>query len=279
MNQNTEYELFTREVYEQLAEATKLSASKVRHNEKLEGVSGQKHQIDVYWEYENDGKSQRVAIECKNYKRRISKEKVCAFKGVLDDLDGVNGIMVSKVGFQKGAKLYAQQYNISLKELRHPGPGETIIGEVENYIHFETRHTFFLIDEDWANKNNFDVTAYRKRLLFLFPSLNDLCNSFNHVHIDRKNDILHDSFGNEITTLSKLEQKIPDHPTQDFPFVFKFEDAYLESRYYGPIKIQEVMFSYSIKEEVKTFALDAGALVKAIMKDAQSDETDFVILH
>lgn len=278
MNPNTKYELFTHEIYRQLGQAAKLNAADVQHNVKLEGRSGQKHQIDVYWEYEKDGMTHRVAIECKNYSRRISLEKVCAFKGVLDDLDGVSGIMVSKVGFQKGAKKYAQQYGISLKELRSPQYGETIIGEVENHFHIEMRHTLFLIDENWAAKSNLNLQRYRE-----FCACLDFTNAVywrtaDFLPLETKDDIIRDAQGNRISSFDELEKQIPDHPTDDFPFVFKFDDAYLESRHFGPVKIREVKYTYEIKDESKTIALDAGALVKAILKDAQSNETDFVSL-
>ena len=242
-------------------------------------MSGQKHQIDVYWEYEKDGIAHRVAIECKNYNRRISLEKVCAFKGVLDDLDGVSGIMVSKVGFQKGAKKYARQYKISLKELRRPKYGETIIGEIESHIHMENRYTLFWIDEDWAVKNNVDIPRYKERLSYLFLSRTELWDSAPYIYLDRKDDIIRDKSGNEITTMAKLEQQLPDHPTSDFPYLFKFDDAFIDSRAFGLVKIREILFDYRIEDETKVFALDAGELVKAILKDAQSNETDFVALH
>jgi len=62
------------------------------------------------------------------------------------------------------------------------------------------------------------------------------------------------------------------------PRILTFDDAYLESRHFGPVKIREVKYTYEIKDETKTIALDAGSLVKAILKDAQSNETDFVAL-
>ena len=279
MNPNTYYELFTQEIYRQLGQATKVNAADVQHNVKLEGLSGQKHQIDVYWEYEKDGKTHRVAIECKNYSRRISLEKVCAFKGVLDDLNGVSGIMVSKVGFQRGAKKYAQEYGISLKELRTPRYGETIIGEIENHIHYEVRYTLFQIDEAWAEKNGFDIERYRKRLSLIFTSRTELWNSSPFIYIEWKDDILRDEKGSEVASLKELEKQIPDHPTEEFPFVFNFENAFLESRYFGPVKVCAVKYDYNIHDQQQTIALDAGDLVKAILKDAQSNETDFVALH
>ena len=278
MNPNTEYERFTQEIYRQLGQATRVNAADVQHNVKLEGRSGQKHQIDVYWEYEKDGKTHRVAIECKNYSRRISLEKVCAFKGVLDDLDGVSGIMVSKVGFQKGAKKYALQYGISLKELRSPQYGETVIGEVENHFHIGMRHTLFLIDEDWAAKINLNLQRYREFYASFDFTKADYWKTTDYLPLETKDHIIRDAQGNRISSLDELEKQIPDHPTDDFPFIFKFDDAYLESRHFGPVKIREVKYTYEIKDETKTIALDAGSLVKAILKDAQSDATDFVSL-
>ena len=279
MNPNTEYERFTQEIYQQLVNLDVVRTTKVQHDVKLEGRSGQKHQIDVYWEYEIAGNKHRVAIECKNYNTLVPIGKVRDFKGVLDDLNGVNGIMVTKVGYQEGAKKYAQEYGISLKELRTPRYGETIIGEIENHIHYEVRYTLFQVDEAWAEKNGFDIERYRKRLSLLFTSRTELWDSMPFIYIDRKDDILRDDKGREVASLKELEKLIPDHPTDDFPFIFKFENTYLDSRYLGSVKVCAVKYDYNIHDQQQTIALDAGDLVKAILKDAQSNETDFVALH
>ena len=73
MNQNTEYEKFTQEIYQQLLNTDfgNVKTVEVLHNVKLRGRSGQEHQIDVYWEYEIAGLRRKVAIECKNYKQLI----------------------------------------------------------------------------------------------------------------------------------------------------------------------------------------------------------------
>ena len=268
MNRNTEYELFTREIYQQLVNYDVARNIIVRHNIKLEGRSGQKHQIDVYWEYEIAGNKHRVAIECKNYNKQVPIGKVRDFKGVLDDLNGVNGIMVTKVGYQEGAKKYAQEYGISLKELRSPRYGETVIGEIENHIRISILYTLFWIDEDWAKQHNFDIEIYRKRLAQLFISRTEFWDSPPYIHIERKDDILQDSFGKKIISIAELKKTISDHPTEDFPFIFKYDDAYLESQYFGPIKIRAVKFDYNIHDHHHTIVLDAGDLVKAILKDA-----------
>jgi len=106
-----------------------------------------------------------------------------------------------------------------------------------------------------------------------------LWNRLPFIYLERKDDILRDAFGNVVANLKLLEKKIPDHPTADYPFVFKFDEAFLESRCFGQVKILEVLYDYNVTDETKTIALDAGDLVKAILKDAQSNETDFVALH
>lgn len=279
MNPNTEYERFTQEIYQQLVDLDVVRTTKVRHNEKLVGRSGQKHQIDVYWEYEIAGNKHRVAIECKNYNTLVPIGKVRDFKGVLDDLNGVNGIMVTKEGYQEGAKKYAQEYGISLKELRSPKSGETIIGEIEDHIHTEIRYVVYRIDEDWAAKNDLDIQRCRKRLSIIYPNRPEYWNNPPYISLYTKDCIIRDASGNEITTLRKLEKTMPDHRTDDFPFVFKYDDAYVETPSFGPIKILEVKYDYNVKDQYQTIVLDAGYLVRAILKDSQNNETDFVALY
>ena len=96
MNQNIEYEKFTQKIYQELINARGISTS-VKHDVKLIGRSGQKHQIDVYWEYSINGIQHKVAIECKNYKKEIPIGKVRDFYGILSDLTDVSGIMITKV--------------------------------------------------------------------------------------------------------------------------------------------------------------------------------------
>lgn len=107
MNANIEYEKFTQEIYQELVNADVVKRTKVKHNIKILGKSVQKHQIDVYWEYEIAGVLHKVAVECKNYKKPIPISKVRDFYGVLSNLDNVSGIIVTKIGYQERAKKLA----------------------------------------------------------------------------------------------------------------------------------------------------------------------------
>ena len=117
MASDTEYEKFTQEIYQSLINAQGITTVEVKHNIKIEGRSGQKHQVDVYWEYEIAGVRHRAAIECKNYNSIVSIGKVRDFYGVLADIGNINGIMVTKEGYQKGSKKFAEEYGINLKEI------------------------------------------------------------------------------------------------------------------------------------------------------------------
>ena len=176
MNDNIEYEKFTQEIYNEILKNLYVKNIDVKHNVKLTGKSGQKHQIDVYWEYQYDNTTFKIAIECKNYNHTVSIGKVRDFFGVLYDLEDVKGIMVSKKGYQEGAKKYGEYYGIDLMELRVPEDGEAIIGESIFCIDYSIRHRLFLIDEDWAKEYDFNIQLYKQRLdcLSFSPNSNGL---------------------------------------------------------------------------------------------------------
>ena len=268
MNTNTEYELFTQEVYQLLASYTGLTTSSVKHNVKLKGKSGLEHQIDVYWEYNKDGVEHRVAIECKNYSYGVSIGKVRDFYGVISDLDNVKGIIVTTVGYQKGSKQYADYYGISLKELRTPNDGETIIGEMEWKFVTDVTHCLFLIDEEWAQSHNFDIQGYRERQDMLSINGNKKWSNSTHVPLDRTDEFIRDANGKVISSIDDLKQRTPDKQPDVNTDIYCLKDRYVNNRFWGLIKINEIKFEREHSEDEQTYAIDAGEFVKAILKDA-----------
>ena len=269
MNPNFEYEKFTQEIYQELVNADVLKTTDVQHNIKLKGRSGQEHQIDVYWEYEIAGTKQKVAIECKNYNKTVGIGKVRDFYGVLYDLNNVAGIMVTKIGYQKGAKEYASEYGISLKELRAPNPGEAIIGEVEMNFDISVRRCLFLVDADYAETDKFSVTKYKHFLDWMSLNNESSWASSTHVPLELVERNIVNSNGVTIVTLEKIEKELPKDSDSDI--VFKYEDAYVNTRW-GKIKINEIKNEYEYKNEKKIIAIDAQDFVKAILKDALNGE-------
>lgn len=269
MNPNTEYEKFTQEIYQELVNADAPQRIDVQHNIKLKGRSGQEHQIDVYWEYEIAGAKHKVAIECKNYNKTVEIGKVRDFFGTLYDLNDVKGIMVTKKGYQKGAKEYASYYGIDLKELRNPNPGETIIGEIEHHFNIAIRHRLFLVDENYAETKGFNVSRYKQRIDSIGINRTPKWVNSAHVPLELLNDIIIDSNGKNIASLDEIKKTLPENSDSDI--IYKYEDAYVNTKW-GNIKINEIKFEYECSNEIKVIKIDAQGFVKAILIDALNGE-------
>lgn len=271
MNSNTEYEIFTREVYQELVNIDVVKNTKVKHNVKLLGKSGQKHQIDVYWEYEIAGVLHKVAIECKNYNKPVPVGEVRNFYGVLSDLNNVSGIMVTKVGYQKGAKQYGHCYGISLKELRIPNKGKAIVAETVTNINLSIRHCLFEVDEIWAKENGLDFQSYRKLLDNLnVPPTEKWIHSI-YIPLQVKGRKICNASGEMIETLDNLENQLP--PNEDY--IFALENSYVDTPS-GLIKIKAIKYEYEQDNKTISIAIDAQEFIKAVLKDALSGETRLI---
>jgi hypothetical protein len=84
----------------------------VARDVQMRGTNGQSHQIDVYYEFEKVGIRHRVAIECKNSKRRVEKSDAMVFWAKINDCPGVMGIMISSNGYQEGADKFAADHGV-----------------------------------------------------------------------------------------------------------------------------------------------------------------------
>lgn len=272
MNVNTEYEEFTREVCERLALYKGLISSNVQHNVKLKGKSGQEHQVDVYWEYKKDGKVHRVAIECKNYNQKIPIGRVRDFFGVLYDIGNIKGIMACKEGYQDGAKKFADHYGISLKELRAPRDGETIIGELDMQFETDVTHRLFLINEEWADKRGFDINMHRERTAMCSLQNREKWRNATHLPLSTVDDNIRDADGRVLLSIEELQKHKPDKHPDDNTNIYCFEDAYVKNDHWGLMKIDEIKFEREFTRDEQTYSIDAGRLVRAILADALGGE-------
>ena len=116
---DTLYEVFVRDIMQALLRAQGLETVAVEHDVQVSGIS-RSHQIDVYWEYRLGGIRHRVIINCKRYASAVKVTDVMTLAGVLHDMPGVRGLIVTTVGFQKGAIDYARTHQIGLKVIRPP---------------------------------------------------------------------------------------------------------------------------------------------------------------
>lgn len=269
MNQNIEYEKFTQEIYQELSNARGITTN-VEHNVKLTGKSGQKHQIDVYWEYKIAGVQYKVAIECKNYGRKLSVDKVNAFRGVLADLIDVKGIMITPKGYQAGAKKIADSCGINLKELRTPSEeDDCIVAEINLSFGISLTQRLFSLDNDWAKANNINWLSYRNFIAHFLQRGDDW--GEDYLPLDTAGDDILDEKGIVITTFDKLESELP----QKTAHVFDFKNAYVITCNWGKVKIKTIKYINSKTHKQTSITLDARNITKAILKDALSGEIMF----
>ncbi|MBC7987534.1 MAG: restriction endonuclease [Sphingomonadaceae bacterium] len=120
VERGTEYERFVQAIYQALLDAEGVENVDVKHNIKIQGNSGCDHQIDVYWEFRMAGQTYKTAVECKAFDKSVPVGRIRDFYGVLVDIPNLIGVFATMVGYQRGAKMFAKQHGISLKELRAP---------------------------------------------------------------------------------------------------------------------------------------------------------------
>jgi len=91
-----------------------LPDSNIEHNCHVRGKSGHIHQIDILARISLADVSIVIAVECKEYSGRVKIDDVLEFASRLEDIAAHKGILVSTIGFTKGAKRVATAKGIGL---------------------------------------------------------------------------------------------------------------------------------------------------------------------
>ena len=78
----------------------------------MTGKSGVQHEIDVFYEFARVGIRHRVAIECKDWERAVSKGQIQEFESKLRDIGNITGVVISRNGYQSGAEDFAKYHDI-----------------------------------------------------------------------------------------------------------------------------------------------------------------------
>lgn len=98
---------------------TKEQGAEVVFDDKVVGKrTGEARQIDVSVRFQHGFYEYLMIIECKDYKKRVSVDKVEALRTKREDVGADKAIMVSPHGFQKGAVKAAKAYDIELFTLK-----------------------------------------------------------------------------------------------------------------------------------------------------------------
>lgn len=121
-------------VYQQLLDIQG-NKTMVARNVQISGREGSSYQIDVYYEFEMAGIRHRVAVECKNSSRPLERDSVLAFHSKIHQCCLSHGIIVSSGGFQKGAREFAEQNNVTLMNYSElPSIGNLLSQRLANVV-------------------------------------------------------------------------------------------------------------------------------------------------
>ena len=112
----TEFEIFCMETLKAYAEREKLQNFSIKHDQKIESDDGT-YQIDVIAEYTALGAKNVVLVECKKHSNSVKRDVVTNLHAKLLSLGAQKGIIISTVGYQRGAVQYAEKHGIALWQI------------------------------------------------------------------------------------------------------------------------------------------------------------------
>jgi hypothetical protein len=266
MNDSREYEKLTQEIYQDLLKNEGLTVD-VKHNIKLQGKATE-HQIDVFWEYTFAGVKHRVAIECKNYNKELSIGTVRDFHSVLTDIGNIHGVIVTKIGFQKGAKKFAEHYGLNLIIIREPNNEDWKgrIKSIQTDIHvleINAKKWFVQLDYEWCKQN-----LALERVESIEVSLSGMNNEI----------WIYDDKGNKLKNFLQLQDQLPcdENSLLNNKHSYEFENAFIKSKEDGSIKIKGIHVLYDIIVDKFKSVLDSQKITKAIFKNVLTGEMKFI---
>ncbi|HHX8361433.1 TPA: restriction endonuclease [Vibrio alginolyticus] len=254
-----EFELLVRAIYEQILSQEDIKNIMVQHDVKKEGRSGQKHQVDLYWEFEVAQTVHRVAVECKEYKNPVQIGKIRDFYGVIEDLGNTSGVFVTTSKYQKGAITYAQSKGIQLKIVETPT--DERVDTFTTNIHLNNLYDVKAsprLDMDWL----IDIANIEEGT--------PIC-----IEAPQDELILQDVDGNYVCSFYELECKLPrsNESRKNLSHTYSFTDTFLTwpNSPYQPLKILGIDYTYNevvnTTSSVSKFRVEAEKLLKDVMDD------------
>lgn len=128
VNTGSDFEEYVRQIYSILLNM-KDEGILVTRNATLRGNNGHKCKIDVYYEFWRAGIRHRVIIECKDWGSPVDQDKIHALESKVRHNPGVIGVIISRSGYQSGAKDFAEQQGILALTLDNLPTLNTLIAE------------------------------------------------------------------------------------------------------------------------------------------------------
>lgn len=107
-----EFELFVADMYAESDEVT------VQHDVTLVGKSGAKRQIDVFVTQKTKLHEYNTIIECKRWKKPVTRQVVDVVFSSVEDLNASKGVIFTTKGYEEGAVEYARNKDIDIFIIR-----------------------------------------------------------------------------------------------------------------------------------------------------------------
>lgn len=255
--QSTEYELFVKDVLEKINATSGWENLKLQHNVVLTGKSGASHQIDIYWEFTAGIVTHKVAVECKGYSSAVTKEKIASFFGVLSDLDGVQGVYASQMGYQKGAVQFAKSNGIKLLEIRRP-------------IKVDHKGRIWNIGINIQMKSRINV-------VFRVDADKELCTEDELKTIEGSSDpnsVFIEDAGNR-KSFYQILNEVKDDGNPHQVYDFKYQDAYL-IKGNRCIRIKGLHIEYDVVSSEDEIVIRGDDVIKSLVKDI-SDQKEQIV--
>jgi Restriction endonuclease len=255
------FEKLIMSLYQAILKADGYNTEIVQHDVTLPCKSGATAQFDIYWEFKQGVTLHKVAIECKHYNSTVEVAEVREFAQKLADVGNVRGVMVTRKGYQAGAKAVARDNNINLCLYQYPeemdwsGRIKEVTIEITALLIQNARPEFI-----------FDIDPQKEKKRFVFR---ETTNRIEFV----------DSENNVITNLHKMEMSLPT-PTsggKDLRHNISFDKpTFLKISHMPRAKIKEVRFIYDVRTSTETLKISATDFIRGLLID---DETKESFLH
>lgn len=256
-----QYELFVKYVYEILNKNDGLQNVSIQHDVEIQGKV-RSHQIDVYWEFSIAGVPFKIIVECKNYSRRITAEKIDAFRTVLEDIPGAKGIYATTVGYQEGALKDCEAYGILPMVIKYPTE-EDLKGRI----------THITIDYIFQCLGN-----TRVQLILDGADYPDAIPSFPQGALD--GDVYVEESGKEPVSLYQLKNKLPrDKEGKGLVYTYQYPKDTRIVCGDKSLKIRAIQYTYDVYHTKGRQEIDYKDIVKGIVKNVITGDTSLINLR
>lgn len=249
LNTGTEYEEFVQNLVRALLQADKVLGQKnilVERRKIIKDRNGIDREIDVYWEFELAGIVYKTAIECKDYKSRVSIEKIDALIGKIQDIPGMRGVFATTKGYQKGAQSKAKQHNIELLVVREikdtdfvDKNGNPLISKISIDITALPSPSILNLEV------GLDQQYIEEQHILSYPK-GRVCVNVSSMYIERENT--KESLATLLANFFKKQTRNPGTYTDTIPFT----NAFIVYQDGVKLKIKQIVVSYCIPKPIHT---------------------------